>query len=277
MVQQQQYGTCRGGVVSARKQNKTQIFFFLATIQVKEKEMSLVETEFRAVLLCRDGWSHQEAPFCTFTCFRIFAMEEAQCDGVSLIKLIFSPEPLNCLLVFKFQSVPAPLTGSFNEPGGKGLKGVRWRICHGFTAWKLPGNLQIPSCAAQGSLPSGLGTASPSFQTDQRKEKRKLYSMSMSYVLTRDLGMPEMNLQESGNRANGDPTWAPGGPAHCPFQWFWALQRKQLWNCFPQFADCMLPLSVWHWLWCEKAATDSEIKCFVSKELHHTLLTLMLC
>lgn len=31
-------------------------------------------------------------------------MEEAQCDGVSLIKFVFSPEPLTCLLVFKFSN-----------------------------------------------------------------------------------------------------------------------------------------------------------------------------
>lgn len=76
IIQQQQSGTHRGGVVLGRKQHKTQILF-LTIIQVKEKEISLVATEFRTVLLCRDGWNHQEASFCIFTCFRRFAMERS--------------------------------------------------------------------------------------------------------------------------------------------------------------------------------------------------------
>lgn len=138
-----------------------------------------METEFRTVLLCRDGWSHQEASFCIFTCFRRFAIgrtgrSSVWCDGVLLIKLVSSPEPLK--LPFCVQSVPAHLTASFYEPGGKGLKRVRWRICYGFAAWKAP--RQAPALLL---CCSGLTALSP--------------------------GGPELQVC----------------PAHCSFQWFWAL------------------------------------------------------
>lgn len=76
--------------------------------------------------------------------------KEAQCDGVLLIKLMSSPEPFNCLFVFKFQSVPAHLTGSFSEPGRKGLKGVWWRIYHVFTDCKAPRQPTAPHLCCSG-------------------------------------------------------------------------------------------------------------------------------
>lgn len=57
-----------------------------------------------------------------------------------------------------------------------------------------------------------LGTACPSFQTDQKKGQNPLYGMNMGYTVTRDPGMTEMNVQESRDRASGEPTWAPGVP-----------------------------------------------------------------
>jgi len=69
-------------LLQAGQKHKTQILS-LTTIQVKEKEISLVETEFRAVHLRRGGWSQQETVI-----LHLHLLEEF-CKGKQLGVIVF--------------------------------------------------------------------------------------------------------------------------------------------------------------------------------------------
>lgn len=86
---------------------------------------------------------------------------------------------------------------------------------------KLPGNLQLHTCAAQGSLPSGLGTASPSFQPDQKKEQKK--TKEYEHELCSYQGPGDARNERARVEQMVNPPELLVGPAHCSFQWFWAL------------------------------------------------------
>lgn len=147
--------------------------------------------------------------------------------------LVSSPEPLNCLYVFKFQSVPALLRGSFNKPEGKGLKGV-WgegqamSSLLSFTACKAPSKSTL--YAVGDSLPSALGD-SMFFLPKGSKETAK--GNPMNYTVTRCWQKWMCPSQATGQVVN--PLELQVCPSCCPFQWFWAshLTKQTALNWLP--------------------------------------------
>lgn len=183
--------------------------------------------------------------------------------------------PLNASLCSNFKGFLLALQVPSMSQEGKLERSVRWRMCHGFTACKAPRQPTAPHLCCWGLItfsPWGQQTVLPS-KLIKRKSKRKLCCMNMSHKVT--VGMPEMNVQ-----VKRQDKWWTHLNSRCallvapstgfrPCTW----QGRQLWNCFPHFADCSLPLSAGHWLRYAKVATDSEIKCLFLKELHHSLFT----
>lgn len=180
--------------------------------------------------------------------------EEAQCDGVLVIKLVSSPEPLNCLFVFKLESVPALLRGSFNEPEGKGLKAV-WGEGHAMgsllsiTACKAPSQPTAPClcCSALTAFSSWGQHVFPS-KLIERKSKRqphKPYSNQGSGAGRNECA-----------RVKRQGKWWTHPSSRCallialssdfgPRAW----QSRQLWHGFLHVIDSTLSLSPWRWRW----------------------------
>lgn len=146
--------------------------------------------------------------------------EEAQCDGVLLIKLVSSTEPPNCLFMFEFQSVPALLRGSFNEPGGKGLTGVRDEgramgslLSH--TACKAHSQPTAPRLGCSGLTAfSSWGQHVLPSKLVERKSKRKPHERNSHQRC--GAGRNE-HARVKRDRASGDPTGAPSLHFSLPF------------------------------------------------------------
>lgn len=121
-------------LLQAGQKHKTQMLR-LTTIWVKENEISLVETEFRAVHLHRDGLSQQGTSFWIFAYLRRSARGRSSvwCSTDWACVL-----PLICLFMFKFRSVPALLHELLQQARKKGLKGMGAEGC----AMGCPANLQ---------------------------------------------------------------------------------------------------------------------------------------
>lgn len=103
--------------------------------------------------------------------------------------------------------------------------------------------------------------------------------MNMSYKVTRDLGMPEMSVQESRNRASGECTWDPGVPCSLPLPVILILAPDKEGSSEIAFQI----LQTAHYLY--QSDTDCGMqrlwlivkqKSFILKELYHDLLTLIL-
>lgn len=165
-------------LLQAGQKHKTQMLC-LTAIQGKEKEISLVETEFRAVLLRRDGWSQQETSFCIFTYFRRFARGRSSvwwCFTDQARVLYWTPQlPLHVQISKCSCSSQRFLQRARRE---RLDKGARWRTCHGLSA--EPYSLQS-SQPTYGPTPGLLrahclqllGTACFAFQTDGKKEQKE--------------------------------------------------------------------------------------------------------
>lgn len=128
IIQKQQSGTCRGGAVSGSKQHKTQILY------PSKRKRNLSCGNWVQNCSPMQGWLEPSGGII----FHLHLFQEV-CNGKKLSVMVFyrssSCPPLNPLITSLCSCSPYRF---LLEPGGKGLKRVRWRICCGFAAWKAP-------------------------------------------------------------------------------------------------------------------------------------------
>lgn len=129
-------------LLQAGQKHKTQILC-LTTIQVKEKEISLVETGFSAALLRRDGWSQRETSLCIFT------------DGARILSR--TPQLPLRVQISKRSSSPQRFLPRRERLG----RVARWRTCRGLSAepYRLPRSQPARSPVLGSRCPRLLGTA----------------------------------------------------------------------------------------------------------------------
>lgn len=172
VMQQQQPGTCWGGVAAGRTNTENPNIVFNHCPNKRSRNLpcgnwirSCAPTQRR---LEPAGDSH----FASLLIWGNFQGEEARCDGVPLIRLVSSAEPLSCLLMFRFQNVPHLPRGPFDEPGGKSLKGA-WAAGHARGSLLSPTGLQSsqPSCWCCWGLASFTSWDQRVFLSKQIKRK----------------------------------------------------------------------------------------------------------
>ena len=213
IIQQQQFGTCRGGVASGRTETQNPNIVFNHYPSKRKRDLPCGN----GIQSCAptQGWLEPagDSHFASSLTWGVLQGEAARCDSVLPMKLLSSPEPLNRLFVFKCQSVPALHRGSCNEAEGKGLKqGVSQRASCGLSAEPYSLHSSKPASGPTLALLGTcclqlLGTARCCFRT-HRKSKQK--ETPRATTATWDLG-----LQES--KETGQVVIPPGTPG-CPFQ-----------------------------------------------------------
>lgn len=158
-------------LLQAGQKHKTQMLH-LTTIRVKENEISLVEMEFRAVHLHRDGLSQRGTSFWIFAYLRRFARGRSSvwwCSTDRACVLSWTSHlPLHVQIPKCSCSPPrAPSTSQKERLEGGGS----WRTCHG-----LPCQPTAPALKPLGTHHLQLsGTVGSSFQADQKEEQKETH------------------------------------------------------------------------------------------------------
>lgn len=182
------------------------------TIQIKGAEISLVETEFGAVLLRRDGWSQQETVI-----LHLYLFEEI-CKAKKLAVMVFhwsglcpllNPSAASSCSDFKtfpiFSEIPS-MSQERRAWKERELQDMRGALCWVLQACRAPSQA---ACAAGDSSPSALGD-SLFFLPSRSKERAK--GNPINRTVTGDVGL----LQES--IAIDDPDWAQVCSFPCSLQ-----------------------------------------------------------